>query len=132
VRALGLILSIFSFAFHAVLSLVMVGLAGISLTSGESLRLEQVPGEGQTTAFWLLGGFVIGGLSTLFGALGKARLLFLVWTVVVFLMMLRGYIFSPYTFEGTDHFRMSMYLMGAAFIAMMGGFAQWRAGRGHP
>jgi hypothetical protein len=107
-------------------------LAGISLASGESLRLEQVPGEGPTTAYWLMAGFVIGGLCTLFGALGKARLLFFVWTVVVFLMMVRGYIFSPYTFEGSDHFRMSVYVMAAAFVAMLGGFAQWRVGRGHP
>jgi hypothetical protein len=132
VRAIGLLLSIFSFAFHAVLSLVMVALAGVSLTSGEALRLEQVPGEGATAAYWLLAGFVIGGLSTLFGALGKARLLFLVWTVVVFLVMVRGYIFSAYTFEGMDHFRISVLIMAGAFVAMLGGFAQWRVGRSHP
>jgi hypothetical protein len=54
------------------------------------------------------------------------RVLFLVWTVVVVALMIRGFFFSPYTFGGWEGLRMILLLVAGAGLAAVGGWLQFR------
>ena len=54
---------------------------------------------------------------------GKLRPLFFVWSLVVMLLLVKGYIFSSYHFAPGE-FRSAIYLIAASVVALLGAWAQ--------
>jgi hypothetical protein len=118
---------VYSYVFHLVLALFLTALALVAFSTGtHNLRLDMLPWSGVALSWWLLGlglaGIVVVGLA----AKGALRILFLVWTVAVVLMMIRGFAFSPYKFDGWEGFRMVLLLLAGACLAAVGGWLQFR------
>jgi hypothetical protein len=125
--ALKTVVSWFSYLFHFVLALILLGLAGIALISGpRSLHLEMLPWSGATLEYILLGGALFGLLSIVFAITGRLRFLFLLWSLAVAVLLTKGYIFSGYRF-GAGELRHAAYLIGAAWVAVAGAWFQLRA-----
>ena len=122
-----MIVKLYSYAFHLVLALFMTGLAVMAFSTGtHNLRLDILPWSGMTLSWWLLGLGLAGLLAIALAVLGTLRVLFLVWTVVVVGLLVRGFFFSPYVFGGWEGFRMVLLLLAGAGLAAIGGWIQFR------
>jgi len=117
---------VFSYLFHGLLTLFLLGLAVASLSSGQSLRLEMLPWEGQTLTWWLLGAALAGLASVVLAIWGRWRPLFFLWSLAVLGMMIHGFFFSHYWFAGPPEFHHALYLTAGALIAMFGAWFQAR------
>jgi hypothetical protein len=125
-----MIIRIYSYVFHLVLALLLFGLAVVAFSTGmHNLRLDLLPWTGLTLSWWLLGlglgGIILVGLAVW----GVLRVLFLVWTVAVVALLIRGYVFSPYVFDGWEGFRLAVLFLAGACLAVIGGWLQFRYAR---
>ncbi len=123
----GMIVKIYSYLFHLVLALFLVGLSVVAFGTGmHNLRLDMLPWTGQALSWWLLGLGVAGVAITALALKGVLRVLFLVWTVIVVVLMVRGFFFSSYIFGGWEGLRMTLLLVAGACLAAVGGWIQFR------
>jgi len=119
-------MSAFSYLFHGLLTLFLLGISVVALSSGQPLQLEMLPWQGQTLTWWLLGA-ALAGLASVILAIGrKWRPLFLLWSLAVLAMMARGFFFSHYYFTGPPEFHRALYLTAGALIAAFGAWFQAR------
>lgn len=116
-----------SYLFHGLLALFLIAVAAMALTSGSSLHLEMLPWTGHTLAYVLLFGALFGLLTVLLAITGKLRPLFFLWSLVVLVLMLKGYIFSGYHFEGG--IKTASYLVVGAILSLFGAWSQMRTTR---
>ncbi|MFN7995214.1 MAG: hypothetical protein U0Q18_16515 [Bryobacteraceae bacterium] len=117
---------IFSYLFHGLLALFLLALSMAALTSGQSLHLNMLPWKGGTLTYILLIGALIGLLSVLLAIRRTWRGLFFLWSVLVLLMIVRGFFLSPYAFRGRSEFHQALWLTAAAIIATFGAWFQAR------
>ena len=114
---------IYSYFFHALFGLFLLGIALVALLSGTPLRLEMLP---WATNYILLGGALFGLLSLVLALTGATRLLFLLWSVVVFVLIAKGFFFSSYSFEGPSGFKTAALLTAGSLAALFGAALQVR------
>lgn len=124
--ALRVLMRVFSYAFHGILTLFLLGIAVMALSSGQPLQLAMLPWQGQTLTWWLLCGAAVGLLSVVLAIFRRWRPLFFLWSLVVLAVMTRGFFFSHYYFAGPPEFHRALYLTGGALIAVLGAWFQMR------
>ena len=116
----------FSFLFHLFLVLFLIAVSGLALASGTpSLNLKMLPWAGTTLPYVLFFGALAGLLIVLLAIRGTLRILFVIWSLLVAVLLLKGYIFSGYKF-GTGEFKTAIYLIVASLIALLGAWFQFR------
>ncbi len=118
--ALRALMRVFSYLFHGLLTLFLLAISIVALSSGQSLQLEMLPGQGRTLTWWLLGAALAGLASVILAIVGKWRALFFLWSLAVLAIMARGFFFSHYYFAGPPAFHTALYLTGGALIAALG------------
>ncbi len=127
--AVGLLLRLYSYLYHLVLSLFLLGLGIVAYSSGTTLSLGMMPWEGEKLTQALLALGVI-GLVCLFGAItGLFRWLFPIWTFVIFILMVRGFFLGSFIYSGADQFKGAVWLtIGAlgAFLSSLSLFTKRR------
>lgn len=105
----GAVMRFYSYLFHGLVCLAMVLTALISWLSGShSLDLRLLPWQGETLRWILFIGGLAGLLIVWLATRETARLAFLLWSVVVFLALLRGFFF------GWVHYLRGPYPLGTA------------------
>lgn len=124
--ALRALMGVFSYLFHGLLTLFLLAIAVVAWTSGQTLRLEMLPWQGQTLTYWLLCAALVGLASVILAMCRKWRPLFFLWSLVVLAMMARGFFFSHYYFAGAPEFHGALYLTAGALIAALGAWFQLR------
>ena len=122
----GALFRIYSYLYHLILALFLMGIAGVARFSHSKLNLGMLPWTGHTLLHWLFGAGLLGLLSILLAWMGKLRFLFLLYSLAVFGMMVRGYFLSSYAFTGKDEFRLAIYLTAGALVAIIGAWSQFR------
>ena len=134
-RVLGLLFRIYSYLYHLILALFLVGIATVAVVShlqahphegGGNLILGMLPWKGYELVHWILGAGLFGLLSIMLAWIGKLRFLFLLYSLAVFGMMFRGYFLGGYVFSGKDEFRMAIWLTVGALVAIIGAWSQFR------
>lgn len=125
----ALILRVYSYLYHLILSLFLIGLAIVAMNSSSTLSLEMLPWSGSSLTSWLLWGGLAGILSIVLAVTGVFRFLFPVWALVVLVMMVRGFIIKPYTFEGKPDFVSVLWLIAGALLAFVASLTLLRARR---
>jgi len=119
-NAIGLLLRIYAYLYHVLLALLLLALGVAALSAGrDNLSLGMLPWEGGrlTQALLVLG--VVGLLCVLLAVTGWLRFLFPLWTLVILVLMIRGFFVSPYTFGGEDEFKEAIWLTVGALIAFL-------------
>ncbi|MDP8981355.1 MAG: hypothetical protein M3O35_12280 [Acidobacteriota bacterium] len=119
-NAIGLLLRIYAYLYHVLLALLLLALGVAALSTGrDNLSLGMLPWEGGrlTQALLVLG--VVGLLCVLLAVTGWLRFLFPLWTLLILVLMIRGYFVSPYTFSGEDEFKEAIWLTVGALIAFL-------------
>ncbi len=123
--AVKALLRLFSFVFHALLCLFLVAVAGLGLATGTTVQLGMLPWTGSTLVYVVFFGALTGLATLVLAILGKLRFLFFIWCLAVFVLMVKGYIFSGYRFPPGQANR-AFYLIGAALVSLLGGWFQMR------
>jgi hypothetical protein len=117
-------LSFLSYVFHSLLCLILLAMSGLAMAAGaRTLQLGMLPWTGSTLLYTVFFGALLGLLTVMLAIKGSLRPLFFLWSLVVTLLLVKGYIFSAYRFS-PDEFRQVMYLIVASVIALMGAWAQ--------
>jgi hypothetical protein len=126
---------IYSYLYHSILALFLLGIASVVIAThleahpnegGPHLNLGMLPWTGHALVHWLLGASLFGLLSIILAWRGKLRFLFLLYSLVVFGMMFRGYFLGGYVFSSKDEFRMAIWLTAGALVAIIGAWSQFR------
>lgn len=108
----------YSYIFEAVLCLMAIAVSGVTLLSGnEELKLGWLPWTGAKLPVWLM---LLGLLGLLALAVSKRRLLFFLFTVFVFGLLVRGFVFSSYAFGDAGEMRSAALLLAGALLATIG------------
>ena len=114
----------FSYIFHTLLALFLIAISGLAMASGGGdLHLRMLPWEGDTLERVVFAGAVVGLATVILAIRGVLRILFLIWSFLVFVLLVKGYIFSSYKFQPNE-FRTALYLIAASFIALFGAWFQ--------
>jgi hypothetical protein len=118
------LLSFLSYVFHGLLCLILLAMSGLAMATGaQTLHLGMLPWTGSTLLYTLFFGALLGLLTVILAIKGWMRPLFFVWSLVVTVLLLKGYIFSGYRFV-LGEFRTAMYLIGGSLIALIGAWVQ--------
>jgi len=127
VAALKALLRYISYFFHLLLTLFLLGISGLALVSGtHSLHLLMLPWTGSTLTYVVFFGALFGLLSLILAVRGTLRPLFFLWTLVVFVMLVKGYAFGGYRFAPGEASKAG-YLLVGSFLSLIGAwFAMWR------
>jgi hypothetical protein len=122
---------VFSYVFHGLLALFVLVVSSLSMGSGaHTLQLDFLPWHGPGLTYWLFFSALI-GLAFLFLALkGVLRSLFFLWSLAVFVILVKGFFLSPYFFEPGE-FRTAVWLTLGAFLAVFGAWFRLRQQRDH-
>ena len=110
---------LYAYLYHLSLTIFLLGLATVAVSSSRALHLEMMPWKGDDLSKWLLWSAIFGLLSVLLAVTGVFRYLFPLWALAVVVLMVRGYLLQPYTFEGKDTFYRTLWLIGGALLAFL-------------
>jgi hypothetical protein len=116
---MGIIFRLFSYLYHLVLCLFLLAISGVALMSHGQLKLDMLPWKGDMLLHWVFFGSIVGILAIILAMTGVFRFLFPLWTLLVFVLMVRGFLLTPYTFQGKDSFYQTLWIIGGAFIAFL-------------
>ena len=118
------LLSFLSYVYHGLLCLIVLALCCLAMAAGaKSLELGMLPWTGTTLLYTLIFGALFGLLTIILAIKGTLRPLFFVWSLVVMLLLIKGYIFSGYHFAPGE-FRTAIYLIVGSIIGVLGAWAQ--------
>ena len=124
------LLRLYSYLYHFVLALILLGISGVALASNvHTLNLAMFPWKGDELIHWLFFGSIAGLITIALAVTGIFRFLFPFWTLLVFVMMARGFLILPYTFTGKDEFYTVLALIAGAFVAFLGSLTLFRSKR---
>jgi hypothetical protein len=112
-------LRLYSYLYHFVLALFLLGLSLIALLSSNVLKIPILPWSGSQLTQFLLWGSLAGLLSIVLAVSGIFRYLFPLWCLVVLVLLIRGYLLQPIPFEGKGDFQTAMLLTFGALIAFL-------------
>jgi hypothetical protein len=115
---------VYSYLFHGLLALFLLGISAVALASGTALHLDMLPWSGHTGTYVLLGGGLFGLLVLLLALRGSLRFLFFLWSLVVFAMLVKGFFLSPYRFDGPAGLKSAGLLTVGALLAIAGAWFQ--------
>ncbi|MGD0015473.1 MAG: hypothetical protein ABSD56_13795 [Bryobacteraceae bacterium] len=125
----GLVIRIFSFVFHILLGLAMMAISLVAWTSGQhTLQIGFLPWQGLGLTCLLSGFGLLAVIVTLLAIKRIVPVLFLVWSLAVLVLLVRGYFFSSYTFA-RGGFLGAVCFVAAALLAVLGSLAQLRQRR---
>jgi hypothetical protein len=120
-RALSIFLS---YVFHGLLCLILLAVSGIAIAGGgQTLHLGMLPWTGSTLLYALFFGSLAGLVTMVLAIKGTWRPLFFLWSLVVAVLLLKGYIFSGYRFSPGE-FGLVVLLIVGSWIALLGSFAR--------
>jgi hypothetical protein len=118
------IMRYFSYVFHGLLALFSIAVSALALGTGATeLHLGMLPWSGDTLEYVLLFGALFGLLTLVLAIKGTLRILFLIWSFLVFVLLLKGYILSGYKFAPNE-FRVALFLILGSLISLFGAWFQ--------
>jgi hypothetical protein len=129
-RVIGWLLRVYSYVFHLILSLFLLAVALISATSHQPLNLGMLPFSTDNMRLGVFALGVIGLLATLLAITRLFKYLFPLWALVVVYLLIKGFLFSSYSFGNPAEFRTALWLIFAAIVAFCGALWTLRPRRG--
>ena len=120
-EAVKTLLRLFSYLYHGALALFLLLISGLALASGAaSLRLDMLPWSGATLAWVLLPASLLGSATVVLATRGASRLPFFLWSLLVAVMLLWGYVFSNYRFAAGGGVNTAVSLVLGSWLALLG------------
>ena len=121
------LLRFLSYLYHGLLCLILVAMSGLAIVAGApSLHLEMLPWTGSTLLYAMFFGGLFGLATVILAIKGSLRPLFFLWSLVVVILLVKGYLLSSYHFSPGE-FSKVLYLIVGSFIALIGSWLQMTA-----
>lgn len=116
------VLRVYSWIFEALLCLLGIGVAIVSLTAAgpDPVKIDWLPWSEHTLPCWLVGLGILGLFFVLLAALGRLRILLFLFAAGVFALIFKGLFMSTHGFSGPAEFRLSIYIVLGALVAIIG------------
>ena len=116
------LLRVYSWIFEALLCLLGIGVAIVSLTVGrpDPVQIDWLPWSAGALPAWLIGLGILGLLFVLLAILGRLRILLFLFAAAIFALLTKGLFFTTSSFDGPAGGRTSVLVVIAAFIAFVG------------
>jgi hypothetical protein len=116
------LLRVFSYFFHALFAFVTLAMAVITLADGrQTVNFYLLPWQGRALAYGLLVLAAVGVVVLLLAVRGKTQALYVAWSVLVLLLVVRYFFFSEFGFTpGSGEFTWAMVLTLSALLAVLG------------
>ena len=117
---MAFVLRVYSFVFHLTLSSFLLGVAAIAAKRREPVSLSVLPFPDEEALRDLA---VIGSLGVLCALLALTRSfkwIFVLWTLLILYLMLKGFFFGPYAVAGTEDARGAGWVTLGALGACLG------------
>ena len=119
-RAIALLLRLYSYVFEFLLSLIALVLGIIGALGSNNISLDILPWSGASLTHWLTGLGLAGMLCTILAMVGVLRFLFPLWAAYVMVLLFRGYLFGGYSFGGMDGFKQALWFFLGSVLAFIG------------
>jgi hypothetical protein len=117
------LLRIFSYLFEGALALLVLAISLVSLRSVTELNLGFLPWTGRPLSYGLLGLALLGLFTLLMAMRGTMRALFFLWSLGIFLLLLKGFFLSLYRFTGgAVSFKAAVLLTAGMLLGTLGSF----------
>jgi hypothetical protein len=114
------IMRVLSYLFHLLLGMALLGLSLVALLSQEaSFKIGILPWEGAVLAYVLLASGVVAIVTVCLATKRISSIGLLLWSAAVLVMVVRGYVFTPFSF-GRDGPTIAYILVLGAAIALVG------------
>jgi len=127
----AMILRVYSYLYHFVLCLFLMGVAALAISSPSILNLAMLPWSGSDLKTWLLWGGLAGLISIILAITGVFRFLFPLWTLTVVILMVQGFLIKPYIFEDETSFYRVLWMIAGAALAFLASLTLFRPTRSH-
>lgn len=121
-RVIAFLLRVFSYLFHFVLSVFLLGIGLIGKMSSEtaSFYTPLLPGDSGDQAGYAVWLGLAGLVSVILAATGRFRPLLVVWACAVVVLCFRGLFWGTYTYQGRDPFESALWFFGGTVLAFIG------------
>jgi hypothetical protein len=114
------LLRFLGYLYHGLLCLILLAMSGLAMVAGaQTLHLEMLPWTGSTLLYTLFFGALFGLATVILAIKGMLRPLFFLWSLVVAILLVKGYLLSSYHF-GPGEFKTVVYLIAGSLIALLG------------
>lgn len=113
------ILRVYSYLYHLVLSVFLLGLAIIAMSGSQILTMPFLPWKGESLQNYLLGGGIFGLVSIALAITGLFRFLFPLWALMALAVLVRGFFLQPYQFADDAEFTRILWITGGALLAFL-------------
>jgi len=123
VGALRALFGLFSYLFHSVLVLFLLGTSCVALMAHQELHLGMLPWTGSQLTEIVLVGSLFGLLTLILALGGRLRILFFLWALAIAVLAVKGYVFSPYHL-GPGEIRTAGYVILGSLVALPGAWSQ--------
>ncbi len=111
---------LFSYLFQLAIAVPLAAVGIVTAASGlNNLHLGMLPWEGARLTYGVLALGFGGILITALAIFGRLKILFPLWSGLIFVLMFRGFILSSYSFSGPEQFRGAMLLTFGALGAFL-------------
>lgn len=118
-NVIGLLFRLYAYLYHLILCLILLGIGVVAYNSGRTLNLPMMPWEGERLTEAMMGLGVI-GMVCIFGAVtGWFRWLFPLWALIIFVLMVRGFFLTSFSFSGEDQFKEVIAVTLGALVAFL-------------
>jgi uncharacterized membrane protein YdcZ (DUF606 family) len=99
-----------------------IGVAIVSLTAAESdpVHFDWLPWNEHTLPCWLIGLGILGLFFVFLAVIGRLRILLFLFAAGIFALIFKGLFMSTHGFTGPAEFRLSIYIVLGALIAIIG------------
>jgi len=120
VNVVKALLRFISYVFHGLLALGLLILSCLAFAAGaDSLHLDMLPWSGATLRYVLFFGSLAGLVILVLALRGTLRFLFVLWSLMVTVLLVKGYFLGGYRFVPGEA-RTALYLTLGSLIALLG------------
>jgi hypothetical protein len=113
-------LRVYSWIFETIISLIAIAAAVAEIAFAGDVHLGWLPWEGNTLLAWLIVGGLLGLLFVILAIRGKMRVLLFLFSIGVFVLLVKGLFMGPYAFDGPGPAQRAALLVAGALLAIVG------------
>ena len=121
-RFLVLILRVFSYGYHTLLGLFLlgIGLVGKFSASHTTFSTPALPGEGDEQITYAIGLGVVALVTVALAIFAKFRPAFILWTLAAVVLLIRGFFWEPYYYSDVEEFKTTLWVLCGGVLAFLG------------
>jgi hypothetical protein len=115
------LLRVFSYIFLAIHSLVALGLSAVIVASPNArVKVGWLPWEGESLGAVLAVFGLVGIILVFLAAIGRARILLMLFALISLLVLTRGFFFTPWHFSRHEDFQNAFHFVVGFLLAFIG------------